>query len=216
MVPEDDGPKVGRDANELLDRCVIWCTNTTDGSTRWRCLGAGCRKNWATPRQSVRVLPHALKCNRLPKETRDDALVASGKKSLGAQAEADKTSSTRPDPFCSFNAAGSVKQRSELQKRQTKTNLLTLELICDACIPVSIVNNPKWRQLVNHLDPQNGIFVSSTFSTNYIPHEAARITTLTYDHLSNEWFLSATFDGGTLKCPQSVYTVHITVTTPYG
>jgi hypothetical protein len=81
-------------------------------------------------------------------------------------------------------------QRCRLQSKKTqrevhvaKTNLLTLNLICAAGIPPSIVDNPAFRALANHLEPNNGIVVGSTFSSAHIPAEAARVTLLSIKEL---------------------------------
>ncbi|KAF9025001.1 hypothetical protein BDZ89DRAFT_1040796 [Hymenopellis radicata] len=214
------GKRAGKPANALLDQCTIRCTLSSDPNVvRWRCSGLGCRTNWAHPRQSARVLSHATNCSFHAPEVREAALQASSGKALSVQVAADEAtppSTSKPDMFSAFKRQGAIKDRTDLAKFQTKSNLYTLELICDACLPVAVVDNPKFRQLVNHLQHQNGIFVGSTFSTNYIPFEAARVTVRVYEYLKTQYFLSITFDGSSLRRPQSVYTVHITVTTLYG
>ncbi|KAF9021143.1 hypothetical protein BDZ89DRAFT_1071717 [Hymenopellis radicata] len=219
ILPSDEAPrKTGRKPSELLNSCTIRCRVRKDGTRRWRCSGDGCRTNWADPRMSSRVLSHASLCKFHTATVRQAALQASSEKSLGAQVKADDIPppTEKRDFFAGFRAAGAVKEKTELQKFQTRANLYTLQLICDACLPVAVVDNPMFRQLVNHLNSSNGIFVGSTFSNNYIPHEAAHVTILAFDYLGTQFFLSITYDGGSLRKPQSVYTVHVTVTTPYG
>jgi hypothetical protein len=92
----------------------------------------------------------------------------------------------------------------------TKTNLLTLNLLCDAGLPPALVGNPSFRALVNHLEPNNGIKVASTFSENCIPAEAARVTLLAIEELKEHYNLNLGYDGGTTMGHQSIYTVHVT------
>ncbi|KAF9021139.1 hypothetical protein BDZ89DRAFT_1071710 [Hymenopellis radicata] len=206
ILPSDEAPrKTGRKPSELLNSCTIRCRVRKDGTRRWRCSGDGCRTNWADPRMSSRVLSHASLCKFHTATVRQAALQASSEKSLGAQVKADDIPppTEKRDFFAGFRAAGAVKEKTELQKFQTRANLYTLQLICDACLPVAVVDNPMFRQLVNHLNSSNGIF-------------AAHVTILAFDYLGTQFFLSITYDGGSLRKPQSVYTVHVTVTTPYG
>lgn len=91
-----------------------------------------------------------------------------------------------------------------------KTNLYMLELLCDASLAPKLVDNKRFRKFVNHLEPGNGIFVSTTFSANYIPAEAARVTALSYAKLRTYHNLRLVYDGGTTKKGQSIYTFHIT------
>jgi hypothetical protein len=85
-----------------------------------------------------------------------------------------------------------------------------MNLLCAGGIPPEIVNNSAFRALVDHLDPTNGIVVASTFSSSYIPAEAARVTALAIGKLKTEYNLNLGYDGGTTKGKQSIYTFHVT------
>ncbi|KAJ7756553.1 ribonuclease H-like domain-containing protein, partial [Mycena metata] len=89
-----------------------------------------------------------------------------------------------------------------------------VNFLCDAAVAPSLVDNKSFRALADHLDPVNEIVVGTTFSTNYIPFEAAKVTVLAVDHLKECDNLTISYDGGTTKGHQSIYTVH--VTTPAG
>jgi hypothetical protein len=65
-----------------------------------------------------------------------------------------------------------------------------MNLLCAGGIPPEIVNNSAFRALVDHLDPTNGIIVASTFSSSYIPAEAARVTALAIGKLKTEYNLN--------------------------
>ncbi|KAJ7117510.1 hypothetical protein C8R44DRAFT_879076 [Mycena epipterygia] len=85
-----------------------------------------------------------------------------------------------------------------------------MNLNCDAGVPPALVNNAAFRALVDHLEPGNGIKVASTFSENYIPAEAARVTLLAIADLKKQYNLNLGYDGGTTLGQQSIYTVHVT------
>ncbi|KAK7015431.1 hypothetical protein R3P38DRAFT_2543585, partial [Favolaschia claudopus] len=73
-----------------------------------------------------------------------------------------------------------------------------------------LVSNQSFRALMNHLEPNNGIVVASTFSANYIPAEAARVTLLAISELKKHHNLTLSYDGGTTTGRQSIYTFHTT------
>ncbi|KAJ7049280.1 ribonuclease H-like domain-containing protein, partial [Mycena amicta] len=237
--------KAGKPADTLMDECTIKCT-VRDSETpiyRWRCSGVdegtgeSCRHNWAHPRASGRIYDHAADCKYLPESLRARVREASSAKSLGARAEAivkaqtlaassaaptqaaaATTTTTKEvvDPFLTFRQAGKKRNQDQLKDYHTLVNHRTLKMVCDTGVPLALLDNPFFRDLINLLDPNNGILVSTTFSTSYIPFEAARVTKLAFQYLQTQYFLTITFDGGSLRRPQSVYTVHITVWTPYG
>ena len=98
--------------------------------------------------------------------------------------------------------------RSELK---AKLNHLVLKLICVRGLVPDLVDSPEWREFV--LEATKGRYESAsstTFLTSYIPSEASHIRKLQYQRLQTLRNLTITFDGGTTRKPQSVYTVHIT------
>ncbi|KAJ7669618.1 ribonuclease H-like domain-containing protein, partial [Mycena olivaceomarginata] len=178
----------GAPKSSLLDNLVRSCHSIKSPSMRRvRCTGDGCFESWAQPRTSTRILPHAAHCKYLSNELREQALAANAGQSLGSKSK-----------------------KTQREAHVAKTNLLTLNLICAAGIPPSIVDNPAFRALANHLEPNNGIVVGSTFSSAHIPAEAARVTLLSINELKQHYNLSLGFDGGTTKGKQSIYTVHVT------
>ncbi|KAJ7719512.1 ribonuclease H-like domain-containing protein [Mycena metata] len=58
-----------------------------------------------------------------------------------------------------------------------------MNLLCDGALAPELVDNDAFRALVNHLEPNNGIVVVSTFSSIYIPQEAARVTLIAVSEL---------------------------------
>jgi hypothetical protein len=223
----------GRPVNKLMQKLTVPCKQISTGVNRFRCVADGCHQNWAA-RQAARIYPHAAtQCKFIDSKLRKEALLQSSADSLGAQVELNEGGDADFDPegvevinvdagpnkaslYTMAKAAGKKKEQHTREARLKKTNLLTLKLICDAALPPRLVDNPHFRTLVDFLEPDNGIAVASTFSNNYIPQEASRITLLSIEKLKKIYHLTISYDGGTLKgnSSQSVYTVHIT--TPDG
>ena len=98
--------------------------------------------------------------------------------------------------------------RKELR---SKLNHLVLKLICVRGLVPDLIDSTEWREFV--LEATKGRYESAsstTFLTSYIPSEASHIRKLQYQRLQTLRNLTITFDGGTTRKPQSVYTVHIT------
>ncbi|KAJ7847041.1 ribonuclease H-like domain-containing protein [Mycena leptocephala] len=200
----------GKPKLEPLDKLVIPCHSIKKKETRRvRCAGAGCHGSWAHPRSSTRILPHSSECSYLSKEFREEAMGTNAGASLGARVVDASTSGTK-DIFAGFKAAGADNKAAARKARDNKTNFLTMNLLCDAGLPPAVVGNRSFRALVNHLDPNNNIKVASTFSSSYIPAEAARVTLLAIQELKKHYNLNLGYDGGTTLGQQSIYTVHVT------
>jgi hypothetical protein len=198
----------GPPKNDLLDKLVRPCHSKKNPETqRVRCTGDGCHESWAHPRTSTRILPHASECKYLSQSLRDLALSANAGQSLGTQVSITEGT---PDPFAKFKQAGSENKVAARKAHVKKTNFLTMNFLCAAGIPPEVVNNPAFRALVDHLEPNNEIVVASTFRSSYIPAEAARVTLLALNDLKKQYNLSLGYDGGTTQGKQSIYTVHVT------
>ncbi|CAK5273903.1 unnamed protein product [Mycena citricolor] len=211
-VVEPKLAKRGRGAptNKLLDRLVIPCHSITDKTKkRFRCMGDRCKWSCSAPRMSGRILPHASECAYFPEETREDALMENAEDALGAQVVLDEDDEDNnekepgKDAFAAFVKTGQ-------DERVVKTNLLALELWCSAGLALRLFDAPRFRKFMNHLDPKNKIYVSTTFSENKIPAEAARITVLVNRLLRKQQNLTISYDGATIKKGESIYTFHVT------
>lgn len=136
-------------------------------------------------------------------------MTANAGKSLGATvlAAGDPAGT---DPFSGFKRVGAQNKDAARKAHIKKTNYLTMNLLCDGALAPALVDNPSFRALVDHLEPNNGIVVASTFSSSYIPAEAARVTLLAIEELKKHHNLNLGYDGGTTKGKQSIYTFHVT------
>lgn len=91
-----------------------------------------------------------------------------------------------------------------------KLNHHVLKLICIRGVVPSLIDSPEWKDFTADANPKYHPASSTTFMTSYIPAEASHIRKIQYTRLQQETNLSITYDGGTTRKPQSVYTVHIT------
>ncbi|KAJ7821283.1 hypothetical protein B0H13DRAFT_2291818 [Mycena leptocephala] len=96
----------GAPKSDILDQLTVSCTTKSTGKARFRCSGTGCQTSWAAPRQSGRVLSHAVDCRFLSAELKEEALEISAGNSLGAKVEAASSGASATDAFSGFRRAG--------------------------------------------------------------------------------------------------------------
>ena len=77
-------------------------------------------------------------------------------------------------------------------------------------IPPSAVDCLRWRELVGVLNPDVGTASGTTIADNFITTESAYIHQDSVEVLSEESQLTLSYDGGTTRRHESVYTVHVT------
>ena len=93
------------------------------------------------------MLKHAADCKFLSEELQKEALTANANDSLGHQvekAEADSESQAN-DPFAKFKLEGQKTCERAKKDHQDRTNLLVLELLCDACLAPIIYDSEDWQ-----------------------------------------------------------------------
>jgi hypothetical protein len=89
-----------------------------------------------------------------------------------------------------------------------------VRLICVTGIPPSVVDYEQWKDMLAVANSAHCPTSSSAFIDNHIPAEAGCVRTLSIEYLKTCFHLTVSYDGGTTKLPQSVYTIHFT--TPEG
>jgi len=77
-------------------------------------------------------------------------------------------------------------------------------------MPPTILNTEEWKDLISMLDSSIHVYSSSSFAEMYIPAEAARVTEEAIQKLSKLKNLTISYDGGTTKAVESIYTIHVT------
>lgn len=198
----------GRPEADTLEQLTIPCHTKSSNTARFRCAGDSCHESWVAPHMSGRILPHASSCRYLTSELKELVLMDNAEASLSSKLELAPTGNKR-DMFANFRHAGAENKAAVHQAHIDKINKLVVDLLCGA-LPLALVDRKSFQALVDHLEASNGIFVATTFSTNYIPVEAAKVTVLSLEKLKKCHNLTITYDGGSTKGHQSIYTIHVT------
>jgi hypothetical protein len=103
---------------------------------------------------------------------------------------------------------GKVKEQGR-KKLKEQLDYDTMCLVCVGGIPPTTVDLPEWKKLWRDGNSDYEPASSTTLVDTYIPQEACRIESHTLEYLQTCDNLTITFDGGTTRLPQSVYTIHI-------
>ncbi|KAG8728142.1 hypothetical protein FRC11_011735 [Ceratobasidium sp. 423] len=146
-----DNPR-GRKPDPLLDQFTEFVESISDPEVkRWQCSAsaAGCAHSQADPRNSLRVLGHAVECSYLSPELVERAAEACIAQSLAkASGNAAKSGdkSTQPSAYAAASAAGR-------NQRNLKFNYLVLQAFCMLSLPQAIIDTPSWKHLIQFLDP---------------------------------------------------------------
>ena len=77
-------------------------------------------------------------------------------------------------------------------------------------VPPSAVDCLRWRELVCALDPDTNTASGTTIANDFISSEAAYIHQQSVEFLSQQEQLTLSFDGGTTRKHEFVYTAHVT------
>jgi hypothetical protein len=180
--------------------------------------------------QCERVFKHSTNCKALKDHDPDtfrDVTLASKNGSLGAQLEDTVSESSQPGPttsLCSsesFGAqkglslpqlceAGKKKKEELLKAFQAKVDHIVMWLICVRGLVPNLIDSPEWKELMHTLNGQYHPTSSDTFSDKYIPREAVFVRKNQIMRLKAENNLTLTFDGTTIRKPESFYTAHAT------
>ncbi|KAF8594791.1 hypothetical protein BDV93DRAFT_565082 [Ceratobasidium sp. AG-I] len=198
----------GRARHELLDKLTVPCHSIVNPTQkRYRCSGVGCWHSWAAPRASTRVLKHAYnECKGLNPELRPEVERRSAFLSL-----ARKVQDHRKDTESGTTVEISQDNPEAQRQKEEKVNHALLKWICDRMIPPSAVDCFRWRELMDTLDSGVKTASGDTISGNFVTTEAAYIHQESIKVLSKHENLTLSYDGGTTKKHESVYTVHATV-----
>jgi hypothetical protein len=192
----------GRMRDELLDKLTIPCRSIIDPShLRVRCRGTGCWWSWAEPRIAVRILRHACQCDSLDSDLRTEAKRRGASLSLAAKI---KRSGQGSDTMDTPSTLQMRKQKEE------KVNHALLKWLRDRMIPPSAVDCLRWRELVGTVDGEVSTASGTTIADNFVTTEAAYIHGESVKILSQQEHLTLSYDGGTTRRHESVYTVHVT------
>lgn len=238
LYEDQDEPTVNRAKggaipNELVVSATVYCKKASGkekGKELVRCLGsATCKSVWSWPRRKDRILKHLSSCAAVPSKYRQEAAQSQSDKAPLAKIEkrkaedsveettsASKVARIRPtgDVTLSKKSPGLVLDLARDYGRQelkaTLDNDIVM-LICAAGLPPYIANLPQWRTLLEHAT--RGAYKPASKDTlrdNHIPATASLVRKKQIAYLQTQENLTGTYDGGTTRRPQSIYTFHVT------
>lgn len=162
----------------------------------------GCQQSWSGRRQGSRIYSHLLnECHHVDRETKEKIAKATSARTLHAQLE---------DTTDDNNSLEKMSKAEGKKARALTANQAVLNLICGTGIPPSVVDSNEWKHFVEILDNTVHVYSGASFSETYIPAEALRVTEEAIKKLSKMKNLTISYDGGTTKRVESIYTIHVT------
>ena len=191
----------GRPRTALLHDLTISCKTISTNKARYRCGMTGCLQSWSGKRQAGRIYKHILdECKCV-----DDAI----RKQVG-DAFIDRSLHTQLEATEEDSSLEKMSKAEAKKARALKINQAVLNLICGTGIPPTIVDTDEWKNVMSTIDNSVVTYGSTSFVDTYIPGEAARITEEKIRMLSKLKNLTISYDGGTTKAVESIYTIHVT------
>ena len=101
--------------------------------------------------------------------------------------------------------------KAEAKKmRGLKINQAIIKLICGAGVPPTIVDTDKWKSVISTIDSSITTYSSTSFVNTYIPGKVLWVTDEVITKLLKFKNLTISYDGGTTKAVESIYTIHVT------
>jgi hypothetical protein len=107
------------------------------------------------------------------------------------------------------NSLFAMSKKAHRENLKKAVDYAVMQFVCVGGMPPTSVDRPQWKNIFVAASPGYEPASSSTISNVHIPREAAYIHTEQLKHLQTCENLTITFDGGTTRRQQSVYTVHI-------
>lgn len=163
------------------------------------------------------MLPHHLKeCKYISAELRAEAARVMGDSSLGARvAQEDKKASALPVA----SAVGSGLKQTSLKDLAQEGGANALQLRFDHAVlqffaasqsAAEHLDLKQFKKMISVANPRLKTFSSTTLLVSHMPTEAAHVRSLSIARLRTLDNLTLSFDGGTTRSVQSVWTFHVT------
>ncbi|KAI0327039.1 hypothetical protein GY45DRAFT_1257848 [Cubamyces sp. BRFM 1775] len=121
----------------------------------------------------------------------------------------EATTSTQ-DPKVKKGGLGEVVVAAGRAELRTKLYFRIMKLICVRGLVPTILDTDEWKEFLQDANPRYQPTSTTTFVDKHIPSEAAQVRLLQIEVLKQLDNLTLTYDGGSTRKPQSMYTVHIT------
>ena len=192
-------------------------------------MAEGCNHTRRGNAQLDRILKHSTTCKYLRESNQSlwqDALKESQDGSLGARIEGqDEKGSVPDDPLAPpkkklkgqatldlglYRVLGKKEKEEQRNLFQSKVDHVIMRLICACGLIPHIVDSSEWKELMQLLNGMYHPTSSQTFADKHIPREVVFIREKQIKILHKVDNLTLTFDGNTIRKPQSIYTVHAT------
>jgi hypothetical protein len=112
--------------------------------------------------------------------------------------------------MATLRAEGAKAKALSHRKFQEEVDHIIMRLICVRGLVPNVIDSPEWKELMLKL---NGIYKPTSgdvFRDQHIPKEAAFVRNRQIEILKKEENLTLTFDGTTIRKPESFYTAHAT------
>lgn len=229
----------GRPRIDILDRLTVEISTSPGEARKYRCAGTGCPKIFK-PRTKVRVLKHCKECLKMTTEQRKAAAAASADTAPGALVANTITLLTANDGGFTTTSMPNSSPEQHATSTQSTAQLLipkppptvtdkyaffgqggrralhgaldlaVVKLICIARLPPYIVNLNAWKDIFALQTPSYKPASCTQLSEGHILAEQEHIKKRQIDFLKTQYRISISFDGGTIKSGDSMYTVHAT------
>ncbi|KAG1897103.1 uncharacterized protein F5891DRAFT_896508, partial [Suillus fuscotomentosus] len=199
-----------------------------------RCIGSKkCGTTWNAPRSRDRIMGHLAKCSHIDEKFHDRATeflagVAKGPKLSIPDVTVEQSNAKDSDDgeVMVMTHHGSDDQKKTADKSvksfspfiskgkqdlKERVDHAVMKFIVCCGVPPTVVDSEEWKQLLLALNPNYHTTSSTALTKSLILKEAAKISEGIKDYLHMARHLTITFDGGKVRRPRSLYTIHITV-----
>lgn len=212
---------------DSLDQLTVELPRRKGKPRAYRCAGTGCLTTWR-PRTAARVYAHTKNCLLLTPRRRQHAARHSAKTAPSALVAEDQKHQPQPGsllPASSITSTSTAAPSSPVQAAPTREtffgtkgkkalhnalDLAVVRLVCSSHLAPNILDTEEWKTMLTLGTPSYSPASRTKFMDVHLHSEQARISQLQYDILKEEVNISISFDGGSVRSGESVYTVHAT------
>ena len=235
-IPQTMMP-IGRPCLNVLDQLTIELP-TIWGPWKYQCGGTGCTKVWK-PRTRACVLVHCKGCLKHTSTMWCLAASASAEQSLGALVSASSTSSLTAEPLqpeCSQSKALVWPPTTQLMPVSTRAvampqndslffgpqshkqlhealDFAIVKFICVGRLPPTLADLLEWKEMFMLQTPTYAPASRMKLMDSHIFSEQENVWALQIDELKKHQHLSVSFNRGSIRSGESLYTVHVTTPT---
>lgn len=231
-------PQVGRPRKPENITLSMRCRHKASGKPYYRCIAEKCGWFHAGHPQRSRLLKHATACRKLGPDLRARANDWSSTASLGvrlgelvsdtegltpqsvtppseaaiihSETMAKEMRKGKGGPKLKQGSLGEIVVSAGRKDLKERLDYRIMKLICIRNVPPRTVDSAEWKAVMQEANSKYEPTSSTHFVDSIIPAEAAQVRKLQIKVLKKMMDLTLTYDGGTTRNPQSVYTTHIT------